>query len=61
MSAIKNSLILALLVLVLSVTSFSIASATEIVLDTEHHHLGDDFKEELNPDDPEKEKVKVKL
>jgi outer membrane protein assembly factor BamB len=31
----------------------SAASATEIVLDTEHHHLGDDFKEELNPGAPE--------
>lgn len=31
----------------------SVAEATEIVLDTEYHHLGDDFKEELNPSDPE--------
>jgi len=30
-----------------------VASATEIILDTEHHHLGDDFKEDLNPDYPE--------
>lgn len=51
--AIKNSLILALLLLFLSVASVSNVSAAEIVLDTEYHHLGDDFKEELNPDDPE--------
>ncbi|MCC4766570.1 PQQ-binding-like beta-propeller repeat protein [Methanosarcina sp. DH1] len=51
--AIKNSLILALLLLVFSVIPVSVASATEIVLDTGHHHLGDDFKEKLNPVDPE--------
>ncbi|AKB19880.1 MULTISPECIES: PQQ-binding-like beta-propeller repeat protein [unclassified Methanosarcina] len=33
--------------------SVSTASASEIVLDTEPHHLGDNFKEKLNPDDPE--------
>lgn len=53
MSVINNSLVLALLLLVFSVASFSTASAAEIVLDTEHHHLGDNFKEELNPDNPE--------
>ena len=50
--AMKNSLILALL-LVFSAVFVSAASATEIVLDTGHHHLGDDFKEELTPGDPE--------
>ncbi len=50
--AMKNSLILALL-LVFSAVFVSAATATEIVLDTEHHHLGDDFKEELTPGDPE--------
>ncbi len=33
--------------------SISNVSAAEVVIDTGHHHLGDDFKEELNPDDPE--------
>ncbi|AKB50837.1 hypothetical protein MSBRW_1584 [Methanosarcina barkeri str. Wiesmoor] len=51
--AITNSFILALLLLVISVIPVSNVSAAEIVLDTEHHHLGDDFKEELNPVDPE--------
>ena len=50
---IKNSLILALLLFFSLFASVSVASATDIVLDTEHHHLGDNFKEELNPGDPE--------
>lgn len=53
MSAITNSFILMLLVIVFSVTSVSNVLAAEIVLDTGHYHLGDDFKEELNPVDPE--------
>ncbi|WP_269851093.1 PQQ-binding-like beta-propeller repeat protein [Methanosarcina horonobensis] len=50
----KKNLIYVILFLFASLFVFaSVASATEIVLDTEYHHLGDDFKEELNPDDPE--------
>ena len=50
---IKNSFTLALFLIVSLFVFISVASATEIVLDTEHHHLGDDFKEELNPGNPE--------
>ncbi|WP_048065658.1 hypothetical protein [Methanosarcina acetivorans] len=50
---IKKSCILALFLFVSLFAFISGASATEIVLDTEHHHLGDNFKEELNPGDPE--------
>lgn len=54
---IKSSLILALfltlLLLIFPFTSVSTASASEIVIDTEHHHLGDNFKDELSPENPE--------
>lgn len=54
---IKTSLTLALfftsLLLIFPFTSVSTASASEIVIDTEHHHLGDNFKDELNPKNPE--------
>lgn len=49
----KNLLFVILLWFTFLFASVSIASATEIVLDTEHHHLGDDFKEELTPGNPE--------
>lgn len=35
------------------VISISNAGAAEIILDTAHHHIGDEFKEELNPANPE--------
>jgi len=35
------------------VISISNAGAVEMVLDTAHHHIGDEFKEELNPANPE--------
>lgn len=57
MPVIKTSLTLALfftsLLLIFPFTSVSTASASEIVIDTEHHHLGDNFKDELNPKNPE--------
>lgn len=56
MSLRKSSLTLALfltLLLVFPFTFASTASAAEIVIDTEHHHLGDNFKEELSPENPE--------
>ena len=49
----KNLLFIALLLFASLVASISAVSASEIVLDAEHHHLGDDFKEELNPGNPE--------
>lgn len=51
--SMKNSFILVLFLFVSLFASTSAASATEIVLGTEHHHLGDDFKEELDPGEPE--------
>jgi len=49
----KNLLFIALFLFAFLIASVSDASAAEIVLDAEHHHLGDDFKEELTPGDPE--------
>jgi len=49
----KKLLFISLLLFASLVASISAVSASEIVLDTEHHHLGDDFKEELNPGNPE--------
>ncbi len=49
----RNLLCLTLLLFASLLASVSAASATDIVLDTAHHHLGDNFKEELNPGDPE--------
>ncbi len=49
----KNLLCIALLLFAFLFASVSAASASEIVLDTEHHHLGDNFKEELTPADPD--------
>jgi len=52
----KRLLCISLLLFVSILTlaaSISNVSAAEIVIDTGHHHFGDDFKEELNPDDPE--------
>lgn len=45
----KNLLCIAILVLFAAI---SLASATEIVIDIAHHHLGDNFKEELTPGEP---------
>lgn len=45
----KKSLCIVLLLF----AAISIASATGIVIDTAHHHLGDDYKEELTPGEPE--------
>jgi outer membrane protein assembly factor BamB len=50
---VKNLLCIALLLFVSLFASVSAASAAEIILDAEHHHLGDDFKGELTPGDPE--------
>lgn len=50
---VKNLLCIALLLFASIFASFSAASATEIILDAEHHHLGDYFKDELTPGDPE--------
>ena len=50
----KNILCIALLLFAsISFASISGASVAEIVLDRAHHHLGDNFKEELTPGDPE--------
>lgn len=49
----KNLLRISLILFISLFVFSSAASATEIILDTGHHHLGDDFKEELNPGDPE--------
>ncbi|KKG13893.1 hypothetical protein EO98_00950 [Methanosarcina sp. 2.H.T.1A.6] len=49
----KNLLCVTLLLFASLFIFISDASATEIILDTEHHHLGDDFKEELTPAEPE--------
>jgi len=38
---------------IILVAAISLASATEVVIDPTHHHLGDDFKEELTPGEPE--------
>ncbi|WP_255336023.1 PQQ-like beta-propeller repeat protein [Methanosarcina sp. KYL-1] len=50
---VKNLLCPALLLFAFLFASISGVSASEIVLDAEHHHPGDDFKEELTPHDPE--------
>lgn len=50
---VKNLLCIALLLFAFLFASFSAASATEVILDAEHHHLGDYFKDELTPGDPE--------
>ncbi|MDQ1275945.1 MAG: hypothetical protein QG610_1520 [Euryarchaeota archaeon] len=49
----KNLLCITLFLFAYLFASVSATEATEIVLDTDHHHLGDDFKEDLNPGDPE--------
>lgn len=46
---VKNLLCAAIILF----AALSLASATEIVIDPVHHHLGDDFKEELTPCEPE--------
>jgi len=45
----KNLLCIAIILF----ASIPLASATEFVIDTAHHHIGDNFKEELTPNDPE--------
>ncbi|MFQ6073319.1 MAG: hypothetical protein ACE5KT_11575 [Methanosarcinales archaeon] len=47
----KNLLCIAIILF----ASIPLASATEFVIDidTAHHHLGDNFKEELTPNNPE--------
>jgi len=49
----KKNLLCLILLFASLFASVSVASATEIALDTGHHHLGDNFKEELTPGDPE--------
>lgn len=45
----KNLLYIAIILF----ASIPLAFATEFVIDTAHHHIGDNFKEELTPNDPE--------
>lgn len=49
----KNLLCISLILFISLFVFSSAVSATEIILDTGHHHLGDDFKEELNSGNPE--------
>ena len=49
---LKNLFCIAILILFVFAV-ISLASATDIVIDTAHHHLGDDIKEELTPGEPE--------
>ncbi|WP_440955175.1 PQQ-binding-like beta-propeller repeat protein [Methanosarcina sp. Mfa9] len=49
----KNLLCIALLLFASLFASVSGASAVEIALDPTQHHLGDNFKEELRPSEPE--------
>ncbi len=46
---VKNLLYTAIILF----AAISLASATEVFIYPAHHHLGDDFKEELTPGEPE--------
>jgi len=50
MDRIVKNLLCAAIILVAAI---SLASATEVFIYPAHHHLGDDFKEELTPGEPE--------
>ncbi|MHC1757576.1 MAG: PQQ-binding-like beta-propeller repeat protein [Methanosarcina sp.] len=49
----KNLLCITLFLFASLFVFISVAEATEIVLDTDHHHPGDDFNKELTPGNPE--------
>ncbi|AKB37396.1 hypothetical protein MSSAC_2806 [Methanosarcina siciliae C2J] len=49
----KKLLCITLFLFTFLFASVSAASATEIIFDIEHHHLGDGFKEDLTPAEPD--------